>query len=247
MKRFLKSILPQKAQTTYSNYKNYGLINPTIREIYIIKSFKFFQAKGCLFIHIPKTAGISFYEGLFNRDSFGHFTIEEYTQLFGKRKLDRLYKCCIARDPYERALSAYLYLIKGGRGKEIDLLYQEKLSEYHDFNDFVKNGLSKGLAEDIEHFVPQTDMITDHRGKIAVDYLGRYEDFQRSYDHISLKVTGQINKLPVKNKNNSKKSISAYSVESETLTLLSAYYKRDFDLLGYQNVQYETPGIGSYS
>ena len=66
----------------------------------VIKSFKFFKKKQCLFIHIPKSGGISVYEGLFGCDSFGHPYLREYYDVYGTYAIKKLYKFCVVRNPY---------------------------------------------------------------------------------------------------------------------------------------------------
>lgn len=205
-----------------------GLID--IKEFTIRKSYKLFKKHKLLFIHIPKAAGISFYQSLYNANSYGHFRIADYINIFGQKAIDDLYSFCIVRDPYERLYSGYTYLRKGGRGAPIDLNYQKLLKPYANFDDFVLKFFVDNTYKNVEHFLPQTHWITDEEGNITVDYIGYFEKIQHEYDYLRKKVNSN-NDLSFKNRTPQKKEVH---FSSEVIEVINQIYHDDFEKLNYK-------------
>jgi len=81
------------------------------------------------FIHVPKAAGDSFNELIEGRRGqiayAGHIRVTDIKTV------------AIVRNPYDRLVSAYFYLIKGGGQNQMDLSFCEILKKYVDFRDFA--------------------------------------------------------------------------------------------------------------
>jgi hypothetical protein len=199
------------------------------RDRRIISSFEFFFKKRLLFIHIPKTAGITIYDHLFGKDSFGHYSIIDYERNVGIKKVNGIYKAAIVRNPKSRCLSAYNYLINGGRGKKIDLEYQQRLSVYSSFNDFVLRGLLTGKEKDILHFIPQFEMLCSKQKNkiIGVDYIGHFEELEKAVSYIGNKIDAEVSSLPTKNVTNLVKN-PAPIISEECENALKEYYYMDY-------------------
>ena len=71
-------------------------------------------ARGCLFIHIPKCAGIAVSKALFNNRAGGHLPLAHYQLIITPQQYKHLFKFTVVRNPYARLLSAYRFLASGG-------------------------------------------------------------------------------------------------------------------------------------
>ena len=71
-------------------------------------------AQKCLFIHIPKCAGIAVSKALFNSRAGGHLPLAHYQLIITPQQYKHLFKFTVVRNPYARLLSAYRFLASGG-------------------------------------------------------------------------------------------------------------------------------------
>ncbi len=69
----------------------------------------------CIFVHIPKTAGISVSVSLLG-ESIGNMSAMYYRALFGKEDFRLYFKFAFVRNPFTRLISAFEFLKKGGGG-----------------------------------------------------------------------------------------------------------------------------------
>lgn len=153
---------------------------------------------GAIFVHIPKTAGqsvefvvtrslgIKWEErrkasglllGLNTSDpkqpsSLAHLTAQQYLD-FGYVSGDTMKRSFVftfVRNPFSRLVSSYHYLG-----------YDQKMS----FRRFVLNSLPEpGTSRRGLHTVPQVSFVRSHEGEMLVDFVGRFETFERDLFHI---------------------------------------------------------------
>ena len=95
----------------------------------------YYREQNWLFIHIPKTAGTSISQALFGSD-FGHCTVDHY-EIFSPKRFHNYFKFAFVRNPWDRFLSAYKFLNKGGM-YSVDKNWADiHFSEFNDFDQFV--------------------------------------------------------------------------------------------------------------
>jgi chondroitin 4-sulfotransferase 11 len=134
-------------------------------------------SNNCIFIHIPKCAGNSIKKciGGFVGDSHS-FAKQIPVDLFKNS-----YSFAFVRNPWDRCLSAYYYLMKGGDRNPQDLIdRQEFIVDYPNFRDFV---IKKGVhdaAVNQTHFLPQA-RFTEHRN---FNFIGRVEDIKKDMQRV---------------------------------------------------------------
>ena len=204
--------------------------------------------KDALFIWIPKTGGTSVYSVLSNY-SFPNFMIPHHFDLFtnqgsvtfGHVSVDRLlkekvisqtyfdnsFKFCFVRNPWDRLVSLFHYLKKAGRlHRNISFaifckqVTQERITPIGLYN-------SIGLSQ----CNPQSTWVTDKKGKLIVDFVGKYESLESDF----AKICGLLDihkKLPHLNKTNHKDYRSYYDKTSKRL--VEDFYKQDIQLFNYQ-------------
>ena len=113
----------------------------------------------CIFIHIPKTAGTSVSETLFGRAS-RHVPYFEYERA-NPWKFRRYFKFAFVRNPWDRLVSTYFFLHKGGMNEADRRWAAQHIPAYPDFDTFVRDWVTPGNVRSWVHFLPQHYFICD--------------------------------------------------------------------------------------
>ena len=189
----------------------------------------FYESK-TIFIHIPKTAGVSLVKSIFGDVKLeGHRSVSFYKQVFGKIYSD-FFTFTIVRNPWDRLYSSYKFLQKGGINIHDKNAFETHLSIYKDFEDFVLNGLNEKIISKITHFIPQHEFICDKNGKIIVDYVGKFENLNKLVDKINDILKSEF-KLEHHNKTNKKDYKDIYT--AEMIVKVNQIYQKDIDIFEY--------------
>ncbi len=184
----------------------------------------------CLFVHVPKTAGISITTALFGNLALAHTKLRVYQMVLTTEEFRRYFKFAFVRNPWDRLVSAYEYLKKGGRTAPDRAWSNRVLSQYASFDDFVRNWLSEQNSYSHFHFVPQWEYLTLGK-RIGVDYLGYYEtlhtDFARIRDRLQIEAA-----LSHDNMTGNRGDYRNY-YDDETQAIVRTVYRKDIELFGY--------------
>jgi hypothetical protein len=155
----------------------------------------------CVFVHIPKTAGISVEHVFLNLlgltwetraplllrpnddPSIGpprlaHLKASEYVSCghLSPEQFASYFKFSFVRNPWDRIVSEYKYR-----------KYPTKI----DFKTYLFKHLpTPGWSDGYCHIIPQYDFLFDENGRLLVDFVGRYERLQADFtivcDHLGL-------------------------------------------------------------
>ncbi|MEP3387245.1 MAG: sulfotransferase family 2 domain-containing protein, partial [Reichenbachiella sp.] len=195
-------------------------------------SFVPFYAHKCIFVHIPKAAGIAISQSLFNNLGGGHETIQYYQEILKPSDFEHFYKFTIVRNPWDRLHSAYEYLKSGGFGPNDKTWFLNNLSTFKNFEDFVLNWLSKENSNAYIHFNPQVNFLKDQHGKINFDLIGRYETLSDDVDQIKQRLNIP-HKLQNKNVNLKKRNYQeAYT--KKMIEKVESVYSDDVKIFNYK-------------
>ena len=196
---------------------------------------KDFLRNQCIFIHIPKTAGNSVADAIFEHGTPGHKTVREYRRVLG-RKFWSYYKFTFVRNPYARLVSAYDFLKKGGhpdypRDRQFS---NEVLSAYDDFSDFVLRWLHPDKIDwPVNHFYPQVYFLTLDNS-LAVDFIGRMESLDDDFATIKMRLRKDVS-LPKKNITpGQRKPLASYYQKDAVIHRVQTVYAADFERLDYR-------------
>ena len=143
-----------------------------------------------VFVHIPKTAGISIYKAFNRENQMGHLRLRDHGA-----KRSGYFSFAFVRNPFDRLVSTHAYLRSGGRQNRFDLAARNAVSEFETFDAFARNiaecqrrlaaipagdwGIPDPLKVDSDdrrypHLMPQV-VWTHHDGAVDLDFIGRFE------------------------------------------------------------------------
>jgi len=196
-------------------------------------SLKPFIRTNSLFVHLPKTGGVSMSRALYGCLGMGHFTLSDYRELFRRRAFARMFKFSFVRNPFDRIHSAYHFLRTGGMGG-LDAEFNDRvLKDFSSFEEFVIEGLDRAEVASFWHFLPDTHFLSWRPGwPLELDFIGRYETFERDFDYVRSRVNPSA-KLVHFNRSTAKEDYRR-SYTSEMVDRVARQYAADLDLFGYQ-------------
>jgi len=193
-------------------------------------SYKPYDDKKAIFVHIPKCAGVSLNETIFGGLAGGHTTFDEYLNIFEPNCITDYFKFTIVRNPWDRLVSAYFFLKNGGFNELDKAWFSEELGVYSGFEDFVRTWLNKKNIWKWYHFQPQYHYILEKRKMMSLDFIGFLENIDEDFMYISKRI-GVNCSLPSSNKSKHATYTNYYT--DETKNIVAEVYAEDIKLLGY--------------
>ncbi len=188
--------------------------------------------KNAIFVHIPKAAGTSVCEAVFGTPNSSHYTARCYRS-DNPKKFNRYIKFSVVRNPYDRIISAYSYLLNGGsRLSDKDRRFREHyLSNFDGLNDFVMNGLGREECRQRPHFDPQYEyLFDDDCSTLIVDYVEKIEHMEQFSDHLGRLLGAEI---VIDHQNKTKGKCASLELTDQAKQRIYEIYRLDFELLGY--------------
>jgi len=193
------------------------------------------NSKRVLFIHLPRTGGISMCKSL-NLPVLGHQPMTKFIKPF---PLSLFYKkpfsFAFVRNPWDRVVSIF-FLLNGkwtNKKNERDRkIYVEKYKG--NFDNFVLESFNgdNPLIFSQQHFKPQYFYVCDKKGNIAMDFIAKYENIQEDFDKICDKIG--LDRIELVHENGSiHKNYRGYYNE-ETKEIIRKAYQKDIELFGYE-------------
>ncbi len=186
-----------------------------------------------IFVHIPKTGGVSISRSIFGSLGGGHTTLRDYQAVFGLTKYNRYFKFAFVRDPVSRFVSAMNYLKGGGMSKG-DILWRDKyLPSNMDINTFVCEELHNHVGIS-QHFRRQIYYLVNSKGVLDLDFIGRFEnldeDFQIVRNYLNKKVS--LSRFNVSKSN----YYHVRQLSDRSLYTLHEMYAEDYKLIDSLNL-----------
>lgn len=205
------------------------------------------REKRFVFVHIPKTAGKSMNSafaayssrGLSNRLHIHESITEFYRRLRkegGRRRrpptfrrsdadisaeFADFYKFAFVRNPWDRAVSMYGFLAKIGLPETEGLTFEKFVSDLYEGAHYMHS---------IHVPRQQIEFISDYRGKVIVDRVGRFEnlatDFAEICDHLGIDTT-------LEKRNTSSRGPYEDYYNDQTRAMVGEIYAPDIEAFGY--------------
>jgi hypothetical protein len=188
--------------------------------------------KKVLFIHIPKTAGISVHhvfaragwqidlEGhvldhpyYYNvQGSLNHLCYSELEEYYNLNDFDFVF--CVVRNPFARAISEYHWQ---RRNHDFNLWFESEINQYRNYHRYMDN-----------HFKPQSEFV----GPTSKVYK-----LEQGFDNILADISEHVGEplifdMPYANESN--KTISVDDIDK---SLVYNAYKQDFERFGYDSAR----------
>lgn len=183
----------------------------------------------CIFIHIPKAAGTSVAMTLFGEPS-RHVPYFEYERA-NAWKFKRYFKFAFVRNPWDRLVSAYTFLKKGGLNEQDRKWADFELSRFDDFESFVENWLTPENAKKWVHFLPQHYWVCNPHSQVMVDFVGRFENIDHDFQLVAARF-GCSRSLSVINSSERRHYSFYYSPKMRQK--VGAVYKEDIEIFQYR-------------
>lgn len=183
----------------------------------------------CIFIHIPKAAGTSLTNALFGPVS-RHLPYFEYERT-NSRKFARFFKFTFVRNPWDRLLSAYIFLKRGGLNEMDRKWAEENLAKFESFEQFVLEWVNEENIWKWVHFIPQYHFICDKSGFVKMDFVGRHENIDQDFITVASRLNISAT-LPMMNKTRDDSYRNYYS--PVTRDHVARIYAKDIELFNYK-------------
>ena len=229
----LKNMLPYDLNRKYlpdylplSSSVNFVLRVIYIRLKYLISGFPaamhHFKRRNIIFIHIPKNAGSSITQSLF-QSGLSH-TSALYYKLIDKQSFEEMESFALFRDPVERFCSAFNY-IKYHSKQAPNIYFRENhLQQINSISELVAHMQSdlsfKSKLLLFPHFRSQSEFVCDSKGKIIVNQIGHLNHISQFTQAISLHLKEEFGFDHI-NKSTAEKKIN----DADTIFIQSLYCK----------------------
>lgn len=196
---------------------------------YTLRSF---DRQRCIFVHIPKCAGVSVCRSLFGDYGAGHYPISVFQEVFEPPLFDSYFKFAFVRNPWDRLLSAYRFLRRGGFNETDRRWARRHLAPYRDFREFVHGWVTPDNIASWIHFRPQVDFLSLANGKSGMDFVGRYEQLHTDFRRVCERL-GVDNRLLHLNSDGHSDEDYRAAYDTETRAIVAEVYRRDIAALAY--------------
>ncbi len=136
---------------------------------------------GVVFIHIPRTAGVSVMRTVYQSDWIRHFTVDQFLQVTARDVFD-LPRFAIVRNPWDRAVSAYHFARQGGVAGAAQMFHQARYRTpaFATFETFVTEYLATRNVWKLDGiFRPQSYYLGDNPEK-NLDHIGVFEQLSET-------------------------------------------------------------------
>ena len=205
----------------------------TLQRIRARRRASAFREAGVAFIHVPRAAGTSVAEALYG-GFIGHFGVRDLIAAAPKDVL-ALPRFAIARNPWDRAVSAWSFAKAGGGtsaggGVRVARAGRYAIAAFDTFESFVTEWLAVRDPEGLDGiFRPQVHYLLDRDGQLALDHLGRLDRIGETQEWLSDTLGRHI---VIAHENASPRSDYRDYYTPETRDLVARIYARDIALLG---------------
>ncbi|MYH16775.1 MAG: sulfotransferase family protein [Gammaproteobacteria bacterium] len=154
----------------------------------------------------------------------GHLSVREVAPRIDRDTWDSYFKFGFVRNPFERFVSAYLFLFRNSPAAK----------------ERGPTQITEGMKAALNHpkfrrrvlITPQTELLTDADGRLALDHLGRHERLQADFDEIAQRLGLPPTPLPVRNA--TEHAHYSHYYDDELKEMVGALYDQDLSRFRYR-------------
>jgi hypothetical protein len=159
-------------------------------------------------------------------DPYDHRPLIRYRE---REYFDQYFKFAFVRNPWDRALSTFLYLLRGGSNERDAQFRDQYLAQYGgSFEAFVQD-LPGFLGT--KFFAPQSVWICDSEGGLIADFVGRFETLHQDLAAVGRTIAIDPSSLGHRNVTKHRPYGEHYTAKSRDI--VAHAYARDVDQFGY--------------
>ena len=153
------------------------------------------------------------------RIGHGHISLEQAQASLPSEILREYFKFAMVRNPYDRYVSICTFLNRrnpGYAGRETA---------------FMKTALTRQRFRQRVLVRPQVSLLANGAGTVGMDFVGRYERLQQSFDRVCKRIGIPPGRLPHRNASRHSDYRSYY--DEALLKRVNDYYRADFEQFDY--------------
>jgi hypothetical protein len=191
-----------------------------------------FREAGIVFIHIPKTAGVSITQAVYGRTVWCHFTLPQLLKAADEDVL-RLPRFTIIRNPWDRAVSAYHFAKSGGirGGAQMKRADRYRAQDFETFDSYVRGYLAVHDVWKLDGVFRPQSYYLGPPGRDNFGYIGDF-DYMPETEQWLTDTLGRPVRLPHTNASNHSNYQTYYT--KETRNIVGDIYRCDIDRFGFQ-------------
>jgi chondroitin 4-sulfotransferase 11 len=187
----------------------------------------------CIFVHIQKTGGASIEQLLRGNDpeipkaylqGRRHMSAGELRTLVPAEIWSGYFKFAFVRNPWDRLVSWYHMCVQTPNANPFARYIKDNAPTFDDFLKKTTTGMAERTTRN------QLDYVTDDRGELIVDFVGRYERLGDEFARIRERI-GLGEELPHVNKSTHDEYRKYYT--EETQDIVAQRFARDIRHFGY--------------
>ena len=195
--------------------------------------------RNILFVHIQKTGGTSILRTLGQEADLRHrhFFASQFRLMCTAEQWEATFKFAFVRNPWERLVSWWSMMNSFRnavpKGAQLNRFFTYVFANSRTFEEFILNCHADIEDPDGRKCIlrNQLDYLTDSKGRLLVDYVGKFENLQTDFRE----VTRQLGLPDTALENINKSSHAAYTdyYNDRTRALIERAYERDIAQFGY--------------
>lgn len=185
------------------------------------------EEHGFLFLHVSRTGGTSVGKALFG-PNYVHRPIP-LRELEKWLSIDRYFKFCFLRNPWDKAVSQYFQARKPNNlmdtGRYLEYLSANQLT----FSEWIKKITEHVPSKHLEW--SGIEMVSDAGGNAKADFIGKFERLQEDFDKLC-----EVLELPrreLDHQNRTEREGYTEYYDEESRSLVERIYARDIEYFGY--------------
>ena len=151
----------------------------------------------------------------------GHISVQQLKTHLSRDTWESYYKFGFVRNPFDRYVSTCFFLLRDDPNFEREAIQ------------FMKQALNDPRFHRKILVRPQSQLLTDGKLNLGLDFVGRFETLQQSYDEICKHIG--ISSTDLSEKNISRHEAYNMYYDSELSELVATFYKDDLKLFDYDD------------